>query len=582
VAARRRVPAAVFALLAVLVLVPIAAAVGAHVLGSPSKHAAAAPTSATLAPPSASEVATASLEDQPGLHGRILDGNGDAVVGASVRALSPAAPWTVYAETTSDATGAFLVPPLGVDRLTIEADAPLSGAVHSDVLSGVADHVTLVLAPAGIAGAVVDSQGHSVAGATIRAEGAPWAVATATSDEGGGFRLPLVPFEASGLVAVASGYRTARAALPPRADGAEVRVQITLQSAPPLDGDVEDPDGKPVKARVVACEGQPNEARATSGDDGVFQLPPSAIGCDVVALHDTFAPSDVARAVEGARLRLRLGSGGSIEGVVVDERGMRVPQFSIGIESFVGPHGTSARPVAPRPFDSGVFHLEGLAPGSYVLTALAEGKSPTRSEPVEVRASSTTRARIAFVAGGVVVGHVTDDQHVPLAGVRLDFDAVSLIGASPASATTDASGAFRIDGAPAGLFTLRAQKEGYRVRMLSGLRVESGRTLTQDVVMSWNDGGASFEFGGIGATLVAGGDGIAFQVVYPGDPADRAGIHSGDRIVRIDGDDAAGMSVADVLQRLRGEIGSSVGITVRRRDSTDVDDVVVVRGRIAH
>ena len=33
------------------------------------------------------------------------------------------------------------------------------------------------------------------------------------------------------------------------------------------------PDGRPIKARVVACEGQTAEARAESADDGTFALP---------------------------------------------------------------------------------------------------------------------------------------------------------------------------------------------------------------------------------------------------------------------------------------------------------------------
>ena len=52
---------------------------------------------------------------------------------------------------------------------------------------------------------------------------------------------------------------------------------------------------------------------------------------------------------------------------------------------------------------------------------------------------------------------------------------------SSARATSDDAGQYRLEGAPTGPFTLRAQKDGYRIRMISGLRVDARGTLAQDV-----------------------------------------------------------------------------------------------------
>src|SRR5208282_5842988 len=98
--------------------------------------------------------------------------------------------------------------------------------------------------------------------------------------------------------------------------------------------------------------------------------------------------------------------------------------------------------------------------------------------------------------------------------------------------------------------TLRVHKDGYRVRLISGLRVDSGATLRQDVVLAAMDGGPGMELGGIGAALRQLDDGIALADVFPGDPASRAGLRRGDRILRIDGEPTQGMSLADALQRL--------------------------------
>jgi hypothetical protein len=336
---------------------------------------------------------------------------------------------------------------------------------------------------------------------------------------------------------------------------------------------------------VVACENQPSETRTESGEDGSFQLPPSAIGCQAVAEHPELAASDATAVVEGKRLRLRLGPGGSIAGDVVDERGAAVPSFTIGIESFTPARGRNVDRASPRSFADmrGAFRWDRLAPGSYVLSASAPGKPPVRSSAVEVASGAVTRGvRIVLPRGGTVTGRVTDDRHVPLAGVDLHFDAVSSILDSNSSAQTDETGQYRIEGAPSGLFTLRVQKDGFRVRLVSGLRVDPGGVLRQDVVLSAIDGGPTLELGGIGATLSQTREGIALGGVLPGDPAERAGLRGGDVIVRIDGEPTEGMSMADALQRLRGEAGTVVGVSVKRPQTGETVDVTIVRGTIVH
>ena len=145
----------------------------------------------------------------------------------------------------------------------------------------------------------------------LSVNGIPSIVPGATSSDTGAFRLPIVPREASSLVAIARGYRAAHVALVGREDDVELAVVgIKLLAAAPVAGDVRDPDGKPVRARVVACEGESTEARVESGDDGTFELPASAIGCNAMAEHAAFEASASQHVVDGHRLLLRLGAGG--------------------------------------------------------------------------------------------------------------------------------------------------------------------------------------------------------------------------------------------------------------------------------
>jgi C-terminal processing protease CtpA/Prc len=153
---------------------------------------------------------------------------------------------------------------------------------------------------------------------------------------------------------------------------------------------------------------------------------------------------------------------------------------------------------------------------------------------------------------------------------------------SRSDALTDAAGLYRLEGAPAGPLTLRVHKDGFRTKLVSGLRVDSGSTLSQDVTLVAVEGGPGMELGGIGATLEQNGEGIFLHDVYPGDPASRAGLRTGDRLLRVDGETTQGMSLVDALQRLRGEAGTSVGVSAQRPETGETVELTIVRGTIVH
>jgi len=575
---------AVAILLGTMLLVPCAAALLVHAFlpAFPALPSFPARSSASL-------VAKPAEDGTPGIRGRVLNAEGDAVEGAAVRVVSVRQPSAVLRETRSDASGKFFFPRVDAGRVRLVADHDPDGAVSSEVVEadpGRSTEITLVLSPGGaIRGTVVDAEDHPVAGSTLGVEGVPWNISGATSDDTGAFLLRAVPREATALVATARGFDTARISLGPRDEHAELVVRVRLQAARSVGGDVLDVDGKPTSARIVACEGEPFEARTTSAADGTFQLPSTTVGCSAVAQHDEYADSSAAPVTGGRRVVLRLKPGGAIEGAVVDERGAAVPSFGVGIESFLAAHGRSTRSVAPRSFEDprGVFLLERLAPGSYVLIGTASGKPPTRSASVDVRGGTVTRGvRIVLPEGGSVMGHVYDDRHLPLADVDLRFDLVSSVVESKAEAKTDQRGQYRLDGAPAGLFTLRVQKDGFRLRLVSGLRVDSRATLRQDVTLTAGLGGASLELTGIGASIKQTGSGVSVASVFAGDPAEHAGLRAGDLILSVDGESTDGMSSADVIQRLRGQQGASVGVTAQRPATGETVDVLIERGIIVH
>jgi len=92
-------------------------------------------------------------------------------------------------------------------------------------------------------------------------------------------------------------------------------------------------------------------------------------------------------------------------------------------------------------------------------------------------------------------------------------------------------------------------------------------------------------FGGIGITLETAADGFKVAAVTPQGPAARAGLQAGDMIVAIDGVPTSGLSQSDVIQQLRGPVGSSLAIRVARAGGItrefDVQRALVVLPTVA-
>jgi C-terminal peptidase prc len=86
----------------------------------------------------------------------------------------------------------------------------------------------------------------------------------------------------------------------------------------------------------------------------------------------------------------------------------------------------------------------------------------------------------------------------------------------------------------------------------------------------------SGEYSGVGLTITA--EGGLVKVISPMDnsPASRAGVQAGDVISAIDGQNASGLSVSDVSNKLRGAMGTSVTVTFLR-DGEEARDVVLTR-----
>jgi carboxyl-terminal processing protease len=90
----------------------------------------------------------------------------------------------------------------------------------------------------------------------------------------------------------------------------------------------------------------------------------------------------------------------------------------------------------------------------------------------------------------------------------------------------------------------------------------------------------SGNFEGIGAELGIKGGVLTVVAPLQGAPAEKAGIRSGDRIIRIDGKMAADMTIEEAVDNIRGKGGTDVVLTIYREGSADTQDIIVQRGMI--
>jgi carboxyl-terminal processing protease len=72
------------------------------------------------------------------------------------------------------------------------------------------------------------------------------------------------------------------------------------------------------------------------------------------------------------------------------------------------------------------------------------------------------------------------------------------------------------------------------------------------------------KYGGIGSLVRGGGEYVVFNEVYKNFPADRAGIKAGDKLTKLDGVSLKGMPTDKVSDKLKGNPGTDITVTVER------------------
>lgn len=338
-------------------------------------------------------------------------------------------------------------------------------------------------------------------------------------------------------------------------------------------GQVLGPAGQPVPGAIVVVAG-PLAMQVRAGDDGRFQLdgdPLTLSRAKAVAVTLDTTPSPETPIVPGKLLILKLGVGALVSGRVVDAKGQAVAAASIHLARAV-PNGPdvaglpSLLPMTASEAD-GTFRLGPIRPGRYDLRAEAPGHAPGIATDLTLSpGQDTSGVTIVLEAGGILRGRITsraNGQPVEHADVVVSEPESSRQVGHHARSGPD--GVYEVTGIAAGLHTVTVSRPGFVTESVSGVQVQAQGESIRDLTMEVDEGGGRRSaFQGIGAGLKTTAQGVEIGWTMPGSPADQAGLKSGDVVRSVDGQDAAGMQVGQLVERIRGEAGTSVTLEVER------------------
>ncbi|WP_102960053.1 S41 family peptidase [Mangrovicella endophytica] len=88
------------------------------------------------------------------------------------------------------------------------------------------------------------------------------------------------------------------------------------------------------------------------------------------------------------------------------------------------------------------------------------------------------------------------------------------------------------------------------------------------------------EFGGLGIEVTMENELVKVVSPFEGTPADKAGVLAGDLIAEINGEQVRGLTLADAVEKMKGEIGTTVSLTIVREGATKPVRLSIVRDEI--
>jgi len=189
-------------------------------------------------------------------------------------------------------------------------------------------------------------------------------------------------------------------------------------------------------------------------------------------------------------------------------------------------------------------------------------------EPTQSAEERGLRQVERFVANGATLeGRIVDaDGGRPIAGMSVHVDGAGMF----VESRTDATGAFRIPGVLPGsrvAVWVGANDDSFVDERIEVAAPADGQTADVGTLKLLRGDELSPRFEGWVGMFVTRGRGlVVVGAISPWSPADRANLEVGDQFVSIDGRDVAGLGPRAVTFLLRGPVGTSVTLFVRKGD----------------
>ena len=363
--------------------------------------------------------------------------------------------------------------------------------------------------------------------------------------------------------------------LPARKVAQVPQVEVPVQAGEAgVSGQVLTADGQPAVGAVVWISGPTLGMQLMSDHEGRFRVDGDAAKLRLstaIALVATAEPSRQTPIVPGSPLVLRLGAGAFVTGRVVDGKGQGVAGALVQVERAVLPEpqlpGTPDYPAMTPTGPDGAFHLGPVRPGSYDLVAQQRGKPPGFAKGLALSSGGDlTGVTIVLQDGATLRGRVTSRKDgTPLPDVQVMVSEPDARGRGGHQARTGPDGTYSVTGVALGLHTVTLTKVGFVTESASGVQVAATGETTRDLTIEPEDGtGKRSAFQGIGAGLKRTAAGVEIGWTMPGSPAEQAGLRHGDVVKAVDGQDATGMQVPQMVERIRGEPGTQVTLEIDR------------------
>ena len=524
------------------------------------------------------------------IDGVVASGRGDPLAGVTVKhrteladRIFTSADTTPVGGSTSDDRGRFTirVPPGAVDLIATAVGHPDAATALRGVEPGAALRGVEIVMATGVtlSGRVCDHAGAPVAGARVglRAELRELLERGTTTDDAGRFSFADLRPGSLWLAATAAGHGASpevRVDLESSEDGA--LVELALSAPQELVGRVVDGDGVAIAGADIGAGDldQPLLVGKTRSDaDGKFVIGGLGHGpYDVYARSEGFALRRRANiTLPGAEIELVIAASGAIAGAVTSAEGV-VRDFTVEVARYFG---ADAPPQLTRlrfASTDGRYRVSGLSAGSYRLVVTAAGFAPVEVAGVEVTSAETREVAVRLAPGSSLEGSVVDAvSGVPVVGAVV----VLATGHEGVHGYSDAAGQFLLRDLAPGRRTVEVHHHAYVNHVEADNVLVAGARCAVTIELHPGSGAAN-EFAGIGVVvIIADRRFLIVEVLAPG-PAAVAGIQINDELLSIDGEMTRGRRLGDVIEDLRGVVGTPVELGLRRVDADF--DLRVVRG----